>query len=179
MEESQIILSDIEKVVNQIDDEKLDDLANKIVNSHHIFLAGMGRSGLMIRAFANRLMHLGLSVSVVGDINSPHTQPNDLVIIGSGSGETDSLVSLIKKANTLSLDSALITTNLSSTIGRLSNLVLVIPAQNKASEQVGKQPMGSVFEQSSLVLYDILILKLMKILNESNESMVKRHANLE
>lgn len=101
------------------------------------------------------------------------------MIIGSGSGETDSLVSLIKKANTLSLDSALITTNLSSTIGRLSNLVLVIPAQNKASEQVGKQPMGSVFEQSSLVLYDILILKLMKILNESNESMVKRHANLE
>ena len=36
MEESQIILSDIEKAVNQIDDEKLDDLANKIVNSHHI-----------------------------------------------------------------------------------------------------------------------------------------------
>ena len=55
----------------------------------------------------------------------------------------------------------------------------MIPAQNKASEQVGKQPMGSVFEQSSLVLYDILILKLMKILSESNETMAKRHANLE
>ncbi|MEX2805498.1 6-phospho-3-hexuloisomerase [Streptococcus sp. H31] len=179
MEEFQIVLSDIEKALSQINRDKLDILVSKIVNAHHIFLAGAGRSGLMLRAFANRLMHLGLSASVVGDTNSPHTQINDLLIIASGSGKTTSLISLVKKAHSLSLDSALITASRSTTIGEFSNLVLEIPAQNKDDESKSAQPMGSAFEQCSLVLYDTLILLLMAALNESSETMAKRHADLE
>ncbi|MBX4133436.1 hypothetical protein JMI89_07315 [Frischella sp. Ac48] len=46
---------------------------NYITQAKHIFVAGASRSGLMINAFANRLLHLGYSVSIVGEINSPYS----------------------------------------------------------------------------------------------------------
>ena len=83
-------------------------LLNKL-NKQIIFLNGAGRSGIAIRAFANRLMHIGFSVSIVGEISSPHSKPGDLLIICSGSGETGSLKSLAEKAKQSGIDLALVT----------------------------------------------------------------------
>ena len=152
-------------------------------NARHIFLQGAGRSGIAIRAFANRLLHLGFSVSVVGEISSPHTQPGDLLIIGSGSGETTSLKSLAQKAVDSGVNVALVTMKADSTIGKLAQSVLVLPGSVKDDNNrvagTFAQPMGSAFEQLCFITYDAIVLALMSELGESSATMFTRHADLE
>ena len=100
------ILRELEQNALNIDNDQAQHFIGKIRNAKHIFLQGAGRSGIAIRAFANRLLHLGFSVSVVGEISSPHTKAGDLLIIGSGSGETGSLKSLAQKAVECGVDVA-------------------------------------------------------------------------
>lgn len=177
------ILSELQQNTRQIDDAQAALFVARIQQANHIFLQGAGRSGIAIRGFANRLLHLGFSVSMVGDITSPHTQPGDLLIIGSGSGETASLVSLAQKAVACGVDIALVTMQAASTIGKLANCVLVLPGtvkeENSRQEATFSQPMGSAFEQLCFITYDAIVLTLMAQLGETSASMFKRHANLE
>lgn len=171
---------------NRFDNEKeLNDFVSLVRNSKHIFLAGAGRSGVAIRGFANRLLHLGFSVSLIGEISSPHTHSGDVLIIGSGSGETESLVSLAKKAKKAGVKIGLITMDKNSSIGKLADVVVVLPgvspklASETSFEISSIQPMGSLFEQISFLTYDGVILELMEQMNETTETMFPRHADLE
>ena len=42
-----------------------------IVDVENVFIMGLGRSGLVAKAFGMRLMHLGLKVYIVGDTITP------------------------------------------------------------------------------------------------------------
>ena len=75
------IIDEVLTIGNEISDQQVDRMTKAIQGANHIFLAGAGRSGLMIRAFANRLLHLGYSVSLVGEISSPHTKSGDLFLL--------------------------------------------------------------------------------------------------
>jgi 6-phospho-3-hexuloisomerase len=57
----------------------------------------------MMRAFAMRLMHIGFQVHVAGDVTTPAIRGGNLLIIGSGSGETSGLVSMAAKARSAEL----------------------------------------------------------------------------
>ncbi|WDF82600.1 SIS domain-containing protein [Lacticaseibacillus pabuli] len=178
------ILDELEGFAYQVDDEQFGDLVSRMVQARHIYLAGAGRSGVAIRAFANRLMQLGMSVSVVGDITSPHTEPNDLLIIGSGSGETASLVTLADKTIGKGVKLALITMDAQSRIAKEADTVVVLPGVSPkvGHEQTGVksiQPMGAAFEQLMFLTCDALVLELMPLLHETSDSMFKRHADLE
>jgi 6-phospho-3-hexuloisomerase len=177
------ILAELTIDQHKVSDGDLDRLADAIEGARHIFLAGAGRSGLAIRAFANRLLHLGFSVSVVGDITSPHTHEDDLLIVGSGSGETESLVALATKAKTSRVRIALVTMAPESTLGRMADVTVRMPGASPklrgAPESTSIQPMGSVFEQIALLGYDAVILELMERMGETTDSMFPRHANLE
>ena len=74
---------------------------------------------LAAKGFANRLMHLGFQAYVIGEISTPHTKAGDLLIITSGSGETDALVSIAKKAKESGLYLGLVTMNPQSTLGKM------------------------------------------------------------
>ncbi|MDN6003693.1 MAG: SIS domain-containing protein [Enterococcus sp.] len=173
------IIDEVMNVGNGINDLEVDQMVAAIQSANHIFLAGAGRSGLMIRGFANRLLHLGFSVSIVGEISSPHTKAGDLFLIGSGSGETTSLVNQAKIAKENGVSIGLVTTNPKSTLGNLADARIVVPAQSKQSATATLQPMGSSFEQTSLFLYDTMVLYLMEKTGESNDTMKPRHADLE
>ncbi|EOX7576241.1 6-phospho-3-hexuloisomerase [Escherichia coli] len=177
------ILHELENNALKIDDSQAAQFISQIRNARHIFLQGAGRSGIAIRAFANRLLHLGFSVSVVGEISSPHTQPGDLLIIGSGSGETTSLKSLAQKAVDSGVNVALVTMKADSTIGKLAQSVLVLPGSVKDDNNhvagTFAQPMGSAFEQLCFITYDAIVLALMSELGESSATMFTRHADLE
>lgn len=177
------ILNELKQNALKIDNAQADQFIAQIRKSKHIFLQGAGRSGIAIRGFANRLLHLGFSVSVVGEISSPHTKPGDLVIIGSGSGETTSLISLAQKAVDSGVNVALVTMKTDSTIGKLAKSVLVLPGtvkeENNRKEGVFSQPMGSAFEQLCFIAYDAIVLELMAQLGETSGNMFKRHADLE
>lgn len=176
------ILKQLVEHASLIDEKEVDSFINCILSANHIFLTGAGRSGIAIKGFANRLLHLGFSVSVVGEITSPHSKPGDLIIFCSGSGETDSLVSLAVKASQSKVKIALVTMNTTSTIGKLSDSILYIPGKIKNEERNELefiQPMGSLFEQLSFLTFDAIILNLMNKLKETSDTMLKRHADFE
>lgn len=173
MNKQSLIISELSALAGKIDHAKFIGLIDSITQAGHIFLAGAGRSGQMINAFANRLMHLGLSVSIVGEISAPHSRQNDLMIVGSGSGETRRLINQVETAKKNGVRIALITTAPASTLADLADCVVTIPASNSI------QPMGSLFEQASLLTYDSIVLTLMDRLNETAQTMKQRHADIE
>lgn len=177
------ILNELTQNAEKIDTKDIENFLGQIQAAKHIFLSGAGRSGIAIQAFANRLMHLGFSVSLVGEISSPHSQPGDLLIICSGSGETGSLKNLASKAKQSGVNIALVTMKKDSTIGQLANSVLVLPGitkdENQRAENTFSQPMGSSFEQLAFLTFDSLILNLMDETGENSETMFARHADFE
>ena len=64
------ILADIGRTLHQVDSAQIDATCLAILSADRIFVAGKGRSGLQMKAFAMRLMHLGLSVHVVDDVTT-------------------------------------------------------------------------------------------------------------
>ncbi len=177
------ILDELTRNAALIDDQQLSAAVSEISVARHVFLAGAGRSGVAITGFANRLMHLGRSVSLIGEITSPHSQPGDLLVIGSGSGETESLVALARKARAAGVRIVLITMDATSTIARLADVTVVLPGVSPklrtGTTITSIQPMGSAFEQIAFLTYDAIILELMDAADQTGESMFARHANLE
>lgn len=174
-----------ELIVNaeQISAEELEYFADALCAAKHIFVAGAGRSGFAARAFSNRLMHLGLAVSFVGEPTTPAISSGDVLVIGSGSGETGSLVAMAEKAKKLGAKIVTLTIHPEATIGRIAQACIIIPGATPKSGLKDTihsiQPMGSVFEQMSWLVYDSIIMILMDKLGKTQEEMFIHHANLE
>jgi 6-phospho-3-hexuloisomerase len=175
------IAGELQRTLQLIPEDHVKQLADKLLQAERVFVAGSGRSGLMMRAFAMRLMHLGLTVYVVGETVTPGIAAEDLLVIGSGSGETKSLASMAGKAKNVGADIALVTIVPESTIGQLAHVVVPVPAATKDSndERSSVQPMGSLFEQSLLLILDAIILRIMAVTKLDGPAMFGRHANLE
>ncbi|MFB5089736.1 6-phospho-3-hexuloisomerase [Psychrobacillus sp. PGGUH221] len=175
------ILDELKRTIDLINDEEAEKLIESILRAKKIFVAGGGRSGFMAKAFVMRMMHVGLDAYVVGETVTPNLEPNDIFIVGSGSGETQSLAAMTKKAKSIGATVVAVTINPDSTIGKLADIQIKIPAQAKAEGTSGKsiQPMGSLFEQSLLLFYDAVILRFMDKKGLNSDVMYGRHANLE
>lgn len=177
------ITDEIAGTVGQVDDEAAERLVEALAGANRVFLAGAGRSGCAVKAFAMRLAHLGLDAHVVGETTTPAMAGDDLLVVGSGSGSTGTLVAVAEKTARLGGRIALVTINETSTIGQLAEIVVRLPAPTPKLEQPDEttsiQPMGSLFEQSLLVVFDAVILALMKRLDADPAMMFGRHANLE
>lgn len=187
MSYSENLLAIIEELTHDaklIKDEELAKVSELIQQTNRIFVAGAGRSGFAARGFANRLMHLGYSSYFVGEPTTPSIQEGDLLIIGSGSGETASLVAMAKKAVDQKAKLATLTIFPSNTIGSLANASIKIPGVTAKVEEIGEkaasiQPKGSSFEQLSWLIYDSIIIELKNITDQTDEQMFARHANME
>lgn len=180
---SEVILDELKRTLLAVSPDDAEQLANLVLSAKKIFCAGAGRSGFAVKAFAMRLMHMGFDSYVVGETVTPNLEPEDLLIIGSGSGETGSLAVMAKKAKQIGSKLALVTIRPESTIGEISDITIKIPAPTpkaKTSESFKSiQPMGSLFEQSLLLFLDSTILRLMEKRNDTSDEMFTRHANLE
>ena len=178
----QKILSELNKSASCIPEEQLNNLAEVIQRANRIFVGGAGRSGFAARAFANRLMHLGLTVYFLGDTTTPAIERGDLLVICSGSGETESLKLAAAKAKRYGAQIACVRIHKESAIGTMSDASVIISGVNSKNDiEGGKsvQPMGSEFEQLSWLVFDSIIMILMDKLHETPKEMYARHANLE
>jgi 6-phospho-3-hexuloisomerase len=176
------LLSEIEKTLEASDFGDLEEFIKKILNAEKIVLFGAGRVGLMMKTFAMRLNHLGLDGYFLGEINLPATGSGDLLIIGSGSGNTKSVVTIAEIAQSKGLDVISVTSNINSSIASLSSCLIFLSCQTKETGLLPRfsiQPMTTLFEQSLLIFLDALVLELMKKLNEDNESMSRKHNVIE
>ena len=177
------VLREIEETLGEIDQTKITYFLKQIMDAQRVFIVGVGRTGLVMRCFAMRLMHLGIKVQILGDITTTAISKNDLLLIGSGSGETSSLLSIAKKANNLGAKTYLVTINPDSSIGTLVQTCLKIPAPSpKLShkhEKTSIQPMGSLFEQTLLLTLECIAGMIMQEKKMDSDSMFMNHANLE
>jgi len=184
-EYSETILQELTRTLGGIPDAEAEGLADAILGAKRVFVAGAGRSLLMVRAFAMRLMQFGFHAYVVGETVTPAISKGDLFLIGSGSGETGALTLMAKKAKSVGARLALITIVPESTIGLLSDRVIEIkapsPKAKPGNEAASIQPGGSLFEQSLLLFLDVLILRIAEKrgLKDANVLLMQNHANLE
>lgn len=156
-------------------------LADAILEASRIFIAGAGRSGFMMKAFAMRLMHLGFRVYVIGETVTPGVEEGDLLLIGSGSGETKTLIGMADKAKSLRARVAVLTTQPKSSIGVLADVTLPLTGtpKDQVESNLTIQPMGTLFEQQLLIFLDAVILHLMGRTDQTSSTMFGKHANLE
>jgi 6-phospho-3-hexuloisomerase len=157
-------------------------LVEAIATARRIVAHGCGREGLMMRALAMRLYHLGRDVHMQGDMSCPPVGPGDLLLIASGPGSLSTVAALIGQAKAAGATVACITAEPAGPDPQASDLRLVIPVQTMARDQTAPTsvlPMGSVFEGAVFLLFELLVLALRQRLGESLTSMRLRHTNLE
>lgn len=151
----------------------MNNVVDQILNANNIVVVGAGRMGLMCKAFAMRLNHLGLRGYFLGDSNTPRIGKGDLLIVASSSGETQTIYDLVVIAKRDKAEILLITACPDSRMGEIVPNVVKMPTVKSI------YPMKTGAEQWLMVFFDTLVLKLMKKLGETSESMWERHTNLE
>lgn len=175
------VAQEITRVVAQVSPEEVATLGEAILEAEGVFVCGVGRSLLMMKAFAMRLMHLGLRARVVGETITPSIEAGDLLIAGSGSGQTSTTLAMVEAAAARGARTAVITAHPQSPLAQACDLVIEIPARivGVADQAVSQQPPGSLFEQCLLVLGDGLIMWLMERLGATYDQIRARHTKLE
>lgn len=173
-----IITEEIESVMEKVDRNQLEELLEYIKDNSRIFVDGEGRSGLMGKGFAMRLMHLGFEVYVVGETITPSVKSGDIYFAVSGSGESSNVVVNVKKAKEKGCTIIAVTSKINSTVGSLADKVLVVPGTTKGDsgkERKSVQLLSSLFDQSLHIVLDALCLMLSKRNEISNSEATARH----
>ncbi|MDR2943769.1 MAG: 6-phospho-3-hexuloisomerase [Methanosarcinales archaeon] len=146
-----------------------------------VFITGAGRSGLMGRAFAMRLMHMGFQTYVVGDTTTPAVSEGDVLVAISGSGNTKSIVEIGLKCKKIGASVIAVTSKDGSDLKKLPSVNVILPAKSKEDPSGGlvKTPMGTSFEILALVFLDSVIMQLIELTGVTEDEMKARHANTE
>lgn len=175
------ILTEIEDTLSSISSVEVSNVINHISAADHIFIAGAGRSRLIMSAFAMRLMHIGLSVYMVGDVTTPAITDRDLLLIASGSGKTSTMITIGAKARSAGAKTGVFTANPQENLGNISDFTVTIPASYKQGSSFGNQIGASTFEETLLIFTDALVIKISeKLLIPDKDSLLwKHHSNLE
>lgn len=176
------VLAELKEASTLVSTEQTESLVEAILSAKKVFVAGAGRSGFMLKSFGMRMMHMGIDAYVVGETVTANFEKDDLLIIGTGSGETKGLISIAEKAKSIGGNVIVVTIFPESTIGKIADASIKLPGSPKDktnSDFQTIQPMGSLFEQLMLLTLDSVILKYMEVRNLDSNTMYGKHANLE
>jgi 6-phospho-3-hexuloisomerase len=177
-----IVLNEITQVLAKVSREEVEDLSRRLGEAHRIFIAGEGRSGLMAKAFAMRLMHLGLTVHVLGETTTPSVAEGDTMVAVSGSGTTEGTVRAAQTARGTGATVLAVSTDPESPLGKLAESVLTLPAATKyrrADEAATVQPLSSLFDQVTHIVLDVVCLQLADRRGIDNATARAAHSNTE
>ncbi|MCC6021682.1 MAG: 6-phospho-3-hexuloisomerase [Desulfurococcaceae archaeon] len=189
------IASYIANSVNIIKEYQVEDFLKNLIEIYKegrkVLVVGAGRSGLIGRAFAMRLMHLGFNVYVLGDTVVPPLRAGDALIAISGSGRTRSVITVAEAAKSVGAKVIALTTYINSPLAKLSDIIVEIPGRTKVSSEndyytrqlIGiyepLAPLGTLFELVAMVVLDAVVAELMVQLGKTEEDLKKLHANIE
>ncbi|MBE6054580.1 MAG: 6-phospho-3-hexuloisomerase [Clostridium sartagoforme] len=172
------VLEEVKSVIDKIDEKEFISAASAISKERGIFVSGEGRSGLMAKGFAMRLMHLGYTVYVVGETITPALNKEDLLVAVSGSGKSSNVISDVKKAKKIGCEIISFTSNKESDLAKESDIIVIVPGTVKGDtglERKSIQLLSSLFDQSLHIVLDGLCLFLSQRDRISNESATKTH----
>ena len=175
------IIKEIGGVLNKISEKEASALIDAICSAKKTVCVGAGRVGNAIWGFSMRLGHMGFTAHMVGDSTTPSIRKGDLLIAASGSGETETIFHFVNVAKKNGARVALVTANPDSRMGKLADVVVVLPAPSKNKPRSVKtiQPMTTLNEQCLQIFFDALVLDMMRKLDQNEQHMWQRHSNLE
>ena len=177
-----IVLSELQNTLLQLDSGQVKLLTDNILGARKVFVVGVGRVMLSLQAFVKRLAHLGVDAHFVGEITEPAITHDDLLIVGSGSGESIFPKNIAFKAKNIGAKIIHIGSNTESSIKDICEGMVRIPVSTKLGlpdEIASRQPMSSLFEQSLFLLGDVVAMIIIERKNLDMSLLWEYHANLE
>jgi len=186
-------------ISDTVSDTEGEEFMETLLATSRIYVAGAGRSGLIAKAFAMRLMHLGMESYVVGETITPALQEGDLLIAFSGSGETHSITDICKTGKAVGGTLALITSRSESSIAAIADLTVVLDSRQYDDEGLSsdfairqitgehrsgadynpKTPIGSLFETAAMIFSDAVILELMDLRHTATSDVEDNYSNIQ
>lgn len=176
------VRDELERTMNSIDENSVEQLVEAILGAEQVFFVGVGRVLLSLQSITKRLAHLGIKTHYVGEITEPAITDKDLLIVGSGSGASLFPLGIAKKAKTVGCKIVHIGSNPNSEMKDIADFMVRIPVRTKfylEDEIDSVQPMTSLFEQSVLLLGDIIAKMIIDERKIDMKALWKYHANLE
>ena len=183
------IVSHVSKVSKEWPSKKeIEELIHHLLFSKRVFVIGAGRSGLVGKAFAMRLMHLDIEVYVVGETITPSIAPGDVLIAISGGGETAYVCSVAKTAKNNGAKVIALTSYPESTLGKIADVEIKgrkeILGEDYITRQISGEhlpltPLGTLFEVTAMIFLDGIIAELIKRTGKTERDLKIRHTNLE
>lgn len=178
------VLGELERTLNAVDPVSLERLADAVFSADQVFFVGVGRVMLSLQAICKRLAHLGIRAHYVGEITEPHFNESDLLIVGSGSGGSLFPLNIARKARQAAPGCTIvhIGSNPHSPMEELADFMVRLPVRTKEyreDEIDSCQPMTTLFEQSLLLLGDILAKIIIERRGLDMKDLWQYHANLE
>ena len=175
MRESVDYIIESMKKTLEVDIEDTDKFVDMIIGSRKVFIYGVGRSGLIAKAFAIRLVQMGLEVFFIGETITPIVEEGNVVVIVSYTGETMSAMQTANIVRRVGAKVVSITANAHSKLAGASNLVIMIhPPKDEDRKRLA--PLGTLFEDATLIYLDAIVATLMEKLGMSEGAMRKRHS---
>jgi 6-phospho-3-hexuloisomerase len=177
------ILTEIGRILENVPVRTTGRFVEAILRAERIFVTGQGRSGLMVKAFAQRLMQMGFETHASEEITTPAIARGDLLIVCSGTGETPVNILRARIAKRVGASVVVVTARPRSTLARMARLRITVGARvgSEASWHATRsiQPIRSLFEQALLVYLDAVVLEIMRRRRVREGKMARRHANLD
>lgn len=177
------VLDELRRTLDSIDPASVEQLAQAILEADQVFFVGVGRVLLSLQCVCKRLAHLGIRAHYVGEITEPAITEKDLLIVGSGSGASLFPLGIAKKARSaVGCRIVHIGSNPNSEMKDIADFMVRIPVRTKfylEDEIDSCQIMTSLFEQSVLLLGDILAKIIVEQRQLDMKALWQYHANLE
>ena len=169
------ILANCKIAVESVDPASRGALVDGILDCRKIFIYGSGRSGLAGQLFAVRLVQLGLDVHFVGEMTTPIIGKEDLTILISYTGKTSSVVQTARIAKRIGSEVVCITGTADSPLTNSSAIAIAMRIPDDESIR-SVAPLGTIFEDSSILLFDSIISEIMERRGITEDEMRRRHA---
>jgi 6-phospho-3-hexuloisomerase len=180
--DARLAADEIANAVAALDRASFARLTDTLATARRIVVSGAGREGLMMRALAMRLYHLGLDAHVAGEMGCPPVGPGDLLFVSAGPGDLPTIAALVTVARAAGAETLCLTATPDGPTPAAAHQTIHLPAQTMASDQgpgAAILPMGSVFEGAMFLMFELLVLALRERLGTTAAAMRARHTNLE
>jgi 6-phospho-3-hexuloisomerase len=179
----QTILKEISAALSGIHESATQKFLCILSKAKRVYITGVGRSGLVVKAFGQRLMHLGFQVHLADEITAPGIAKKDVLVACSGTGTTKLTLYMARKAAGIGAKVVALTARPASPLAKTSELTILIPVPleygHRSHGIVSHQPARSLFEQTLLLYLDSIIMALIDRLKIAQTRIERRHANLE
>jgi len=177
-----VVLNECARALRSVEADQVLKYLDLVQAAEKVFFVGVGRVMLSLQAIAKRYNHIGIESVVVGQVTEPAITANDVLVVGSGSGERLVPLAIARKAKSLGARVAHIGSEPESSMKGIADVfvrISVAAKRRRTDDIVSSQPMTTLFDQSLLLLGDITAKMMIEQRCIAKADLWKRHANLE